>query len=443
MAMMESETLNKDGLTSEWRAGWPTLVASMIGYGNGFGLFLLSSSLLITPVRESFGWTTGQAAIAPISSLTMALLFPFVGALIDRWGARPFAIGGLTGLALCYVALALCPPNILVYRALAFVIGFCAAACGPMTFARGVGSWFQAHRGTALGLLISGLSLGGLVGIPFVGHMIAQYGWRGAYLGMAASIMLVGLPLVIAFFRERGGSPATAQVPATGYSLRESAKDLRFWLLLASFIFAALPIGVFSSHLVPLLTGRGFPLRDAVALGTLFAGSIGVARIGIGILLDRLRDYVVAATCLVAAGIGAYALFHVSGAHAFTLAQLTIVVVGLAYGAEGDLAAYFALKHFGLKAFSAIMGCFAASIAIGTAVGGFIGSFVADMAGGYDPLAPFMAVSLVISGVFMFSQNFAKPAIGAEADGLARNLTADCEAYRAARQQLKNTLEKR
>ena len=392
---------------SEWREGWPVLLASMVGYGNSFGLFLLSSSAFITPVKETFGWTTGQAAIAPISSLTMAVLFPFVGRLVDRWGARPFAIGGMTGLVLCYCALALCPANIVLYRGLALAIGFCCAACGPMTFARGVGSWFNVNRGTALGLLISGLSVGGVIGIPFVGFMIKNYGWREAYFALAASLVLIGLPLIFALFRERGGTPSKAATLSTGNSLRETFRDSRFWLLLGSFIFAAVPIGVFSSHLVPILTGRGFPLQEAVSMGAIFAGSIGVARIGIGILLDRLRDYIVAATCLMAAGIGAYALFHPVGSYALLQAYTMIFLLGLAYGAEGDLAAYFTLKLFGLKAFSAIMGCFAASIGLGTAIGGFLGSIVADKAGGYEPLAPYAAVSLLISGVLMFAQ---KPA---------------------------------
>lgn len=391
---------------SEWRAGWPILFASMIGYGNGFGLFLLSSSAFIGPVRTTFGWTTGQATIAPISSLIMAVLFPFAGRLIDKWGARPFAIGGLAGLALCYLALAACPPDNTVYRILAVIIGFCMAACSPVTFARGVGSWFQANKGAALGFLISGLSIGGFVGIPFASYLIAHYGWRIAYVGLAASILVIGLPLVLALFREKGGAPMASAAPAAGSTLGEALRDARFWVLLVSFIFAAVPIGVFSGHLVPILVGRGFTSAQSVALAATFAASIGVARLGIGFLLDRFRDNVVAAACLISAGAGALLVFHAGGAHVYAEAQAMILLVGLAYGAEGDLAAYFALKLFGLRAFSAIMGCFSACIAIGTAAGGFVGSMVVDRAGAYDPLGPYMAVSLTISGLLMFAHRF-------------------------------------
>ena len=404
--------MRENNSISEWRTGWPILLISTIAYGNGIGMFLLSSSSFIRPVKDAFGWSTGQAVIAPISSITMAILFPFVGRLIDRWGARPFAIGGLAGLVVCYSALAMCPANIVIYRALALVIGLCLVACGPITFARGVGSWFAFNRGAALGILISGLSVGGVLGIPFAGFMIEHYGWRKAYFGLAASVVVVGLPLVVAFFRERGGAPCTTSKPATGNSLSETLKDSRFWLLLSSFIFAALPIGVFSNHLVPILIGRGFPLQEAVSLGAIFAGSIGIARIGIGILIDRLRDFIVAGTCIIAAGLGAFALFHPTGQYVFQQAQAMIFLLGLAYGAEGDLAAYFTLKLFGLKAFSAIMGCLAAAIGLGTAVGGFVGSVVADQAGGYEPLAPFMAVSLLLSGLLMLVQpNFYKARI--------------------------------
>ncbi|WP_179197453.1 MFS transporter [Caballeronia sordidicola] len=396
--------MRKNKPTSEWRAGWPVLLISMIAYGNGMGMFLLSSSSFIKPVKDAFGWSTGQAVIAPITSITMAILFPFVGRLIDRWGARPFAIGGLIGLVACYLALGLCPANIVIYRGLALLAGLCLVACGPITFARGVGSWFVANRGTALGILISGLSLGGVLGIPLVGFLIQNYGWRKAYFGLAASIVFIALPLVITFFRERGEAPNSTTKPVHGNSLNETLKDSRFWLLLASFIFAALPIGVFSNHLVPILTGRGFPLPQAVSLGAIFAGSIGIARIGIGILVDRLRDYIVAGSCIIAAGLGAFALFHPIGRFVLEQAQAMIFLLGLAYGAEGDLAAYFTLKLFGLKAFSAIMGCLAAAIGLGTAVGGVLGSLVADRAGSYDPLAPFMAASLLLSGFLMLAQ---------------------------------------
>ena len=383
----------------------------MIGYGNSFGLLLLTSSSFIKPVRDAFGWSTQQAAILPITSLTMAFLFPFAGRLIDRWGARPFAIGGLAGIAGCYLALASCPANVALYRALAVMIGVCGAACGPMTFSRGVGSWFVANRGAALGLLISGLSIGGFLGIPFASFLIGRFGWRVGYVGLAASILVIGLPAVAGFFRERPAAcplaiaSAGASAAVDGMSLAEAFRDLRFWMLLAAFTFSALPIGVLSSHLMPILTARGFSAAQAVSLGTLFAVSIGISRIGIGALLDRLRDHLVAAACLVSAGVGAFVLFHAGGSHALLEVQGTMVLIGLAYGAEGDLAGYFTLKLFGLRAFAAITGCFSSAIAIGTALGGFVGSAVVDRAGTYDPLAPFMAASLVVAGTLMFAQH--------------------------------------
>lgn len=385
----------------------------MVGYGASFGLFVLTASSFITPIRVSFDWTTGQASILPLSSLTMAVLFPFAGRLIDRWGARRFAIGGMVGFALCYLALAVCPPNILLYRGIAVLIGFCGAACGPLTFSRGIGSWFVANRGAALGLLLSGLSLGGLIGIPFAGYLIEHHGWRGAYIGLATSILLVGLPAVVGFFRERAVAPplpVTPNGPAPvthGLPFAQAVRDKRFWMLLVAFAFSALPIGVFSTHLLPILAGRGFSSGQAVSLGAIFAASIGISRIGIGVLLDRLRDHVVAATCMTAAGVGAYLLFHTEGSFALLQAQATIILIGLAYGAEGDMAAYFTLRLFGLRAFSSITGCFSSAIAIGLATGGYVGSIVVDKTGAYDPLAPFMAVSLMIAGSLIFGQRYA------------------------------------
>ena len=76
------------GMAQEWRAGWKVVLAAAMGAGLGTTP-IYSFGAFIPPLTAEFGWSRAEIATAiSISAMTTGLASPFIGRMIDRWGAR-------------------------------------------------------------------------------------------------------------------------------------------------------------------------------------------------------------------------------------------------------------------------------------------------------------------------------------------------------------------
>src|SRR5262245_4990919 len=160
--------------------GWIIVAAAFtilfLAYGvqYSFGLFL-------TALSEEFGWS--RASLSGVFSLYAAAYALFslpAGRLTDRWGPPTVVMlgGGLLGLGLAPSgALRTRAPLYLTYLLAALGMSTAYVPCNA-TVAR----WFQVRRGLALGLTMSGASVGTFVCPPLIATLLAHAGWRRAYL---------------------------------------------------------------------------------------------------------------------------------------------------------------------------------------------------------------------------------------------------------------------
>ena len=122
---------------------------------------------------------------------------PWVGTLVDRFGARAVTTGGSILFAASLAATGLCR-NLwqlaIVYGALAS-LGL--AATGPVVANAVVSHWFNKKRGTAVSLLGSASMTGMSLLVPAMAWMIVTVGWRDGLRGRSAGFVLVCMvPLV-------------------------------------------------------------------------------------------------------------------------------------------------------------------------------------------------------------------------------------------------------
>ena len=77
-----------------------------------------------------------------------------------------------------------------------FFSDWAEALCGMLAMTTIVNNWFVKKRPLALSILLTAGGLGGLVMVSFIMAMINRFGWRNAYLLIAAMIfvLLVVLP---------------------------------------------------------------------------------------------------------------------------------------------------------------------------------------------------------------------------------------------------------
>jgi MFS family permease len=154
----------------------------------------------------------------------------------------------------------------------------------------------------------------------------------------------------------------------------------------------AIAVSAVLSHTQSLLVDRGISAATAAALLGLFGLAISLGRLVSGYLLDVFRGPWVACGMFAMPAL-ACVLLLTSGTSLW-LSGAAIVLVGLAGGAEHDIAAFFTARYFGRMHFSAIYGLLYALYGLGGGFGPLLAGAVFDATGSYD--------QALVGGMFVF-----------------------------------------
>ncbi|MCK9564309.1 MAG: hypothetical protein M0R02_16465, partial [Bacteroidales bacterium] len=154
-------------------------------------------------------------------------------------------------------------------------------------------------------------------------------------------------------------------------------------------------------HFVPILTDGGADPLSAAGMASLIGIFSIVGRLATGLLLDRFPGHFVgAAACLLP--IVASALLLFDGTNPISQA-LAAIALGLTLGAEVDVIAYLATRHFGLRNFGALYGALVMALAMGTAFGPLAAGAVFDHFGSYAEFLILAAGLMTVSAISLLS----------------------------------------
>ena len=395
---------------NEWAAGWRTLIAAFFATGVGWNFASVASALFLKPMQAEFGWTRTELSFGPFAGLLVAFSLPVTGLLLDRFGSRRVALTGLVAIACAYALFACTPVNHALFYVFVICLGLAGAISNSVVMSRGVAPWFNRNLGAAIGTMMVGTSILAAVAVPILSRVIERYGWRSGFWALAAGTLAVGLPLALLWFREPTLSGPDER-RAGADSFRRVSGTVQFWQLIIACGVAALPIGGFISHLIPLLGDLGLPIRTAAWLGSVFAVSVGIGRVATGAALDRLYPPLVIAITLALAACGAL-LLYLTGSYAAERWTFVgpIALLGLAQGAEGDYIVFFSMRLFGIRNLSRVVSILATTIGLGMALGGLAFAKVFDLTGSYR-FAVLASVALYAIGAIVFGTVSMKPAL--------------------------------
>lgn len=372
---------------AEFRRAWPVVVASAFGAGTGaIPIAFYSFGALVDPLSKAFGWSRAEITAAPLFLTIGGLLAGvLVGGAADRYGARPVVLVSQVALVIGFAAFALLPPSLPAFYLGYAMLAILGAGTMTMTWTRAVTGWFVAGRGLALGLSLIGTGLIGAMLPTYVNWLVADYGWRGAYVGLALLPLVLGMPLTLAFFREPEDAGAVgAAAPArdaTGHLFGESLSTQCFWQMALSLSVVAVAISAVNVHAVPLLTDRGIDAGTAAGLAGLIGLSVTAGRLISGFLLDHISGPIVAFGMF---GLPALACLMLAGAgDNLWLCGAAIAIVGLAAGAEHDIAAYLCARYFGRRHYGKIYGLLYTLYGVGAGLGPLIAGWAVGAAGDY------------------------------------------------------------
>ena len=264
-----------------------------------------------------------------------------------------------------------------------------------------VAKWFDRRRGLALGITMAGVGLGTAIVPPYTAYLIGAFGWRAAYVGLAAFVLVVGWIPVILLVREpgedeRSPEPIAVRGALPGVSMKEALGSRRFWGLAFAFLLGVVALNGTLTQIVAMLMDRGFALQAATSVLAVSGVAAIAGRMLSGWCVDRFRGPYVAVGFFILPMIGT-ALFG-SGAGGFVPA-LGAILCGAALGAEIDLMGFFVSRYFGLKAYGKIFGTMFGIFAGATGVGPYLSGLSFDLYRSYSPAFAFYEVILIVACV--------------------------------------------
>ncbi|MCK8786440.1 MFS transporter [Roseomonas sp. NAR14] len=170
-------------------------IIALIGTGHFLSHFyMLTLPPLFLAWRGEFGVSFAMLGLATaLMSGTTAVLQTPVGFWVDRWGARPFLVGGTLLMALSVSAMAFVPSFWWILP-LSILSGIGNSVIHPADYAILAGSIDRNRMGRAFALHTFTGNLGFAAAPPVIALLAATIGWRGALL----SVGLLGIPVVAA-----------------------------------------------------------------------------------------------------------------------------------------------------------------------------------------------------------------------------------------------------
>jgi len=343
-----------------WMLGLSMVAAIATSPGQTFGV-----SIFNEPLRQELGLTHGQLALAyMLGTLFGAVPITWFGRLMDRFGIRPVTLGVVLAFAFA------CGTVSLAHNWYTLVVAFTLLRMlGPgalsLMSANVLPFWFHRRLGTVEGFRQTAMAVAMAV-IPGLNlWLVLEFGWRGAYVLLAASLLLLW-PLFWFGFRNHpeelghniDGDPDLPQSAAglvknrrtlSGFSLPQVLRTATFWsALINGSLYSLIHTGVFFC-LVPILAEQGLDAKYSAWMLMVFAISLAINQMLGGWLADRLHParQMFGGQLLFSLGL---ALLYWGGG-----VRETLIAGGIMGAAQGYFfaasnpiwARYYGLKHLG------------------------------------------------------------------------------------------------
>jgi predicted MFS family arabinose efflux permease len=390
--------------------GWGVAMAAFVGVMTSFAPIVpYTFSLFLNPLHASLGWSRESLDAAfGLAAITVAFVSPMIGILLDRFPPKRIILPSILIFAFALASLSRLGSSIGRFYLTFFVLGLVANGTAQFAYTRTMLTWFQRHRGFALALILTGSGVGSILIPPLTQWTIGNYGWRNAYV-LLGGIAIVGFPLTALFVRNRPALIIRENVTTPGgVTVRSALSSAAFWILASITILSAFSENGLVTNLAAILAQHGIPAQSA-ALTLSFRGGAGIiARLFVGLLIDRLSPERIQTCVLALAAVGSLVL---ALADSSSVAFIGAVLLGIGLGSEADVGPYLLARYFGRKHFSVLYGLMWTAYAIGGGTGPVVVGHSFDRAGSYPThvLLGLFVVAIAAAAVSLLLKNGREP----------------------------------
>jgi MFS family permease len=276
--------------------------------------------------------------------------------------------------------------------------------------------WFRRRRATVMGLNTGGVSLGGLIMVPFAVYLIQAADWRWAWAAMGLIILVLAAPLALLVLRDDPGEmglqpdgapdpPERAQAdtearkkgPLEVEKWSESLHSPPFWQLSGALTVCGTTTAIISFHFIAFSADQGIPgSKAALIFGVMmFMNTIG--SVSVGFLSDRFSAKNLLAATYFTRGLAYVILLTVPGEVGL---WIFAVVAGTSWIATNPPTTTLTADIYGLRALGTIGGISFLFHQLGGASSILLAGILYDVTGSYT--LPF-----AIAGSLLFPAAFA------------------------------------
>jgi len=388
---------------------WFLLVAlSLIGFMT-IGTRATLGNFFKTIIAD-LSWDRGTISFVVAVNLWISgLLQPFTGHLMDRFGAKWLFTSSVAASGLGVVLMGF--TNSFGYLLVIYGIMLGAASAGSsMSLSNALlAQWFRDGRALAMSINNACGAVGQLILVYLSYLLLESVGWRSSHVYLGLAVLAVAVPLAFTVPRRRleatGAPDAATRQPAAPGPLETTswAKALcsaPLWQLNGSYFVCGMTVAIFSVHLIPFATDRGFsPQAAAKAFGLMAIISV-VGSLLSGALSDRVGRKNVLALAYLTRGVAFTLLLlwrHELALYVFA------VLGGLSWLATPPSVIALTGEIYGLRALGTLGGISLLAHQIGGGASVWLAGAMHDLTGSYDLSFILAAVALVGASLISFS----------------------------------------
>ena len=347
---------------------------------SGCGMYAIIVAL--KPLAAEFGVARGDVSLA-YTALTIG--FGLGGVLMGRWSDRvgmfwPALLGTLClGAGMMLTARAGSLWQVIALHAV--LLGLLGSGAFFAPLVADITHWFTRARGIAVGVVISGNYVAGVIWPPVVQHFIDSDGWREAYhtAGLACLVIMTPLAFVL---RPRIRHADAA--PTGGRSVEPRPLGLApgtlQGLICAAGVGCCVAMAMPQVHIVAYASDLGYAAaRGAEMLALMLAGGV-VSRLGFGAISDRIGGL---PTLVVGSSLQGLALLAFLFVDGLTALYVMSAVFGLTQGGIVPAYAIIVRSLFPAREAGARIGLAMLFTLLGMALGGWTAGVLFDLTGSY------------------------------------------------------------
>ena len=380
--------------TREWLASWPLELAALVG-GSFASMPVYAMTFFIDPLSQDLGWSRTEVTVGlTLIAIAGIPLAPVAGALIDRFGARRIALGGLSATALVFASFGATTGSFVLWIFQWALYALAAVTLKNTIWTSAVSSAFINGRGMAIAVTLCGTALGQTLAPLLSYWLIEAAGWRVAYAGLALGWGGLTLLLLILFFydaRHReltslaaGAAPSVPSVTMDGLTVREALRSVPLYRIAAAMVIGSVMAVAVVTHKVSILNEMGIT-RGVAAQIAATAGVAGIAgKLIFGWLYDRSSSQWIGVLAYGLPAIGFVLMLE--PVRTPFLIVVAMIFLGFGSGASLQATVYLVGRYAGLRNYGKIYGAMGSITALSIGAGPLLGSIIADTYRTYYPL---------------------------------------------------------